>query len=122
MNSGAWLATHHSMSAEVDPMKSAMARTDWGHAGWATTLARGCCAFASARRRAGKVACTMQAPCQIFMFWRPVCERLTREEYKQVINPLASTPAMDHWAQELASGATNDLGKARKIFDALARH
>ena len=49
-------------------------------------------------------------------------QRLTREEYKQVINPLASTPAMDHWAQELVSGATNDLGKARKIFDALARH
>ena len=49
-------------------------------------------------------------------------ERLTREEYKQVINPLASTPAMDRWAQELARGATNDLGKARKIFDALARH
>jgi tetratricopeptide (TPR) repeat protein len=49
-------------------------------------------------------------------------EWLTREEYKQVINPLASTPAMDHWAQELVGGATNDLGKARKIFDALARH
>jgi len=49
-------------------------------------------------------------------------ERLTRAEYKQIINPLASTPAMDHWAQELVGGATNDLGKARKIFDALARH
>ncbi len=24
-------------------------------------------------RRAGNVACTMQAPCQIFMFSRPVC-------------------------------------------------
>jgi tetratricopeptide (TPR) repeat protein len=49
-------------------------------------------------------------------------ERLTRAEYVQVINPLASTPAMDRWAQELTHGATNDLGKARKIFDALARH
>jgi tetratricopeptide (TPR) repeat protein len=49
-------------------------------------------------------------------------ERLTPEEYRQVINPLASTPAMDRWAQELVRGATNDLGKARKIFDALARH
>ena len=49
-------------------------------------------------------------------------ERLTRAEYKQVINPLASTPAMDQWAQELVRGATNDLGKARMIFDALARH
>jgi tetratricopeptide (TPR) repeat protein len=49
-------------------------------------------------------------------------ERLTRAEFVQAINPLASTPAMDRWAQELARGATNDLGKARKIFDALARH
>jgi tetratricopeptide (TPR) repeat protein/TolB-like protein len=49
-------------------------------------------------------------------------ERLTRAEYVQVINPLASTPAMDRWAQELIRGATNDPGKARKIFDALARH
>jgi tetratricopeptide (TPR) repeat protein/TolB-like protein len=49
-------------------------------------------------------------------------ERLMRAEYVQVINPLASTPAMDRWAQELTHGATNDLGKARKIFDALARH
>jgi tetratricopeptide (TPR) repeat protein len=29
---------------------------------------------------------------------------------------------MDRWAQELTRGATNDLAKARKIFDALARH
>ena len=29
---------------------------------------------------------------------------------------------MDRWAQELTRGATNDLDKARKIFDALARH
>jgi tetratricopeptide (TPR) repeat protein len=49
-------------------------------------------------------------------------ERLTPEEYHQVINPLASTPAMDRWALELTGGATNDLAKARKLFDALARH
>jgi tetratricopeptide (TPR) repeat protein len=49
-------------------------------------------------------------------------ERLTPAEYKQVVNPLASAPAMDRWAQELVRGATNDLGKARQIFDALARH
>jgi tetratricopeptide (TPR) repeat protein len=49
-------------------------------------------------------------------------ERLTPEEYRQVVNPLASTPAMERWAQDLVLGATNDLGKARKIFDALARH
>jgi tetratricopeptide (TPR) repeat protein len=51
-----------------------------------------------------------------------VRERLTRDEYKQVVNPLTSTPAMDRWAQELTRGATNDLAKARKLFDALARH
>ena len=49
-------------------------------------------------------------------------ERLTPEEYRQISHPLASTPAMDRWAQELVRGATNDLGKARQIFDALARH
>ena len=49
-------------------------------------------------------------------------QRLTSGEYKLVINPLASTPAMDLWAQELTRGATNDMGRARKIFDALARH
>jgi tetratricopeptide (TPR) repeat protein len=49
-------------------------------------------------------------------------QRLTRDEYQQVVNPLASTRAMDRWAQELTRGATNDLAKARKLFDALARH
>jgi tetratricopeptide (TPR) repeat protein len=49
-------------------------------------------------------------------------KRLTSAEYKLVINPLAGTPAMDRWAQELTRGATNDLDRARKIFDALARH
>ena len=49
-------------------------------------------------------------------------QRLTAVEYKLVVNPIASTPAMDRWAQELTRGATNDLDKARKIFDALARH
>ena len=49
-------------------------------------------------------------------------QRLTPAEYKQVVNPLASTPAMDRWAQELTRGATNDLAKARMLFDSLARH
>ncbi len=49
-------------------------------------------------------------------------QRLTPTEYTRVVNPLASTPAMDRWAQELTRGATNDLDKARKLFDALARH
>ncbi|MCX6922749.1 MAG: tetratricopeptide repeat protein, partial [Verrucomicrobia bacterium] len=49
-------------------------------------------------------------------------QRLTSAEYKLVINPLASLPEMDRWARELTRGATNDLDKARRIFDALARH
>jgi tetratricopeptide (TPR) repeat protein len=49
-------------------------------------------------------------------------QRLTSAEYKLVVNPIASTPAMDLWAQELTRGATNDLDRARKIFNALARH
>ena len=49
-------------------------------------------------------------------------QRLTPAEYKLVVNPLASTPAMDRWAQELTRGATNDLEKARLIFQALTRH
>jgi tetratricopeptide (TPR) repeat protein len=49
-------------------------------------------------------------------------QRLSSGEYKLVINPLASTLAMDRWAQELTRGATNDLDRARKVFDALARH
>jgi len=49
-------------------------------------------------------------------------QRLTSTEYKLVINPLAGTPEMDQWAQELTRGATNDLDRARKIFKALARH
>ena len=49
-------------------------------------------------------------------------QRLTSVEYKLAVNPLASTPAMDLWAQELTRGATNELDRARKIFDALARH
>src|SRR5437016_7170272 len=73
MNSGASLLAHHSMIAEVEPIKSAIASTDSGHSGCATTLALGYAARASATRRAGNVACTMQVPCQIFMFCRPVC-------------------------------------------------
>ncbi len=49
-------------------------------------------------------------------------QRLTPAEYKLVVNPLASTPAMDRWAQEMTRGATNDLEKARMIFQALTRH
>ena len=49
-------------------------------------------------------------------------QRLTPAEYEQVIDPLASTPAMDRWAEELTRGATNDLDKAKMIFHALSRH
>lgn len=48
-------------------------------------------------------------------------ERLTKEELKMVVNPLAGTPQMKRWAQELTKGADDDLEKARAIFDGLAQ-
>ena len=47
--------------------------------------------------------------------------KLSPAELGLVANPLASTPEMRRWAQELTKGATNDLHKARMLFDALAR-
>jgi tetratricopeptide (TPR) repeat protein len=49
-------------------------------------------------------------------------KQLTKDEYRLVKNPLASTPEMDRWAGELTAGATNDLQKARMLFDKLTRH
>jgi len=49
-------------------------------------------------------------------------KRLTSEEARQVINPMAATPAMTNWAVELTAGAPDDMQKARKIFEALTRH
>jgi tetratricopeptide (TPR) repeat protein len=49
-------------------------------------------------------------------------QKLTADELTLVTNPLASTPEMNKWAHQLSAGATNDLGKAKLLFDALSRH
>jgi tetratricopeptide (TPR) repeat protein len=49
-------------------------------------------------------------------------ERLTREEQDLLVRPLATTTELDSRARELAAAGTNDLGKARLVFDALAGH
>ena len=72
MNSGASLATHHSMMRRRGPdeIRHRQHRSrDIPDAPppWPADAPR----FASASRRAGNVACTMQVPCQIFMFSRP---------------------------------------------------
>jgi peptidyl-prolyl cis-trans isomerase SurA len=51
-----------------------------------------------------------------------LCKCLTRQECREIINPLAATPPMTNWASELTQGAGDDLTKAKKLFDALARH
>lgn len=48
-------------------------------------------------------------------------ERLTQDELKMVVNPLASSPEMKRWAQQLTQVAQSDLDKAKKIFAALTR-
>ena len=48
--------------------------------------------------------------------------RLSAEELALVNLPLASTPEMKRWAEELIQGAANDQEKARKLHDALAGH
>jgi tetratricopeptide (TPR) repeat protein len=47
--------------------------------------------------------------------------KLTPSERALVVNPLASRPEMKRWAQQVTRGAGNDLTKARKLFDTLAR-
>jgi tetratricopeptide (TPR) repeat protein len=49
-------------------------------------------------------------------------ERLTPEEIEGVVNPLASSPEIQRWAQELTQDGKDDLDKAKRIFDALLRH
>jgi tetratricopeptide (TPR) repeat protein len=46
-------------------------------------------------------------------------ERLTEDELKMVVNPIASSAEMKHWAEQLTEGATSDLDKAKAIFGAL---
>jgi hypothetical protein len=47
-------------------------------------------------------------------------QKLTPEEVALVVNPLTSTSEMKTRARELTVGATNDLQKARMLYDALA--
>ncbi len=49
-------------------------------------------------------------------------QKLSPEEMKNVINPLAITPQMKKWAHELTAGATNDFEKGRMLSDALSLH
>ncbi len=46
--------------------------------------------------------------------------KLTPDEKKLVVNPLASTPEMDGWARRITAGATNDDAKAQLLFRTLA--
>ncbi len=46
-------------------------------------------------------------------------ERLTEDELKMVVNPIASNAEMKHWAEQLTEGTTSDLDKAKALFDAL---
>jgi tetratricopeptide (TPR) repeat protein len=48
-------------------------------------------------------------------------QKLTPKELAVVLNPLASSPPMKRWAQQLTGGAMTDLGKAKRLFEALAR-
>jgi tetratricopeptide (TPR) repeat protein len=48
-------------------------------------------------------------------------QKLSDEELPLVVNPLACTREMKTWADELVLGATNELQKARLIFDALVQ-
>ncbi len=48
-------------------------------------------------------------------------KKLTREELKMVVNPVASSSEIKRWALQLTEDADSDLGKARAIFDGLVR-
>jgi tetratricopeptide (TPR) repeat protein len=53
-------------------------------------------------------------------FTEALRQKLTPEEFKLVVNPLASTPEMDRWARTLTADATNDEARARILFETLA--
>ena len=48
-------------------------------------------------------------------------ERLTKDELKMVVNPIASSEDMKHWAEQLTEGAASDFDKANALFDGLMR-
>lgn len=48
-------------------------------------------------------------------------ERLTEDEMAMVVNPIARSAEMKHWAEQLTEGAASDLDKAKAIFEVLTR-
>lgn len=48
-------------------------------------------------------------------------KQLTEAEFKLAGNPLAGTPEMKQWAVQLTRGATNDLEKAKQLFEGITR-
>ena len=48
--------------------------------------------------------------------------RLSASELLLVTNPLASSPEMKKWAQQLAGDARDEREKAKRLFDGLTRH
>jgi tetratricopeptide (TPR) repeat protein len=53
---------------------------------------------------------------------RSLSEKLSKRELELVVNPLDATAAMGLWAQQLVAGATNELDKAKRIYDGLIVH
>jgi len=48
-------------------------------------------------------------------------DRLTKKELEMVTNPVASSPEIKRWAQQLTEGLTNDVEKAKALFEGLTR-
>jgi tetratricopeptide (TPR) repeat protein len=48
-------------------------------------------------------------------------ERLTKDELEMVVNPIANSPGLRCWAQQLTTDSSSDLEKAKALFDALTR-
>lgn len=49
-------------------------------------------------------------------------QRITAKEISQAVNPLQSTPEMNLWAKQTTAAATNDMQRARLLFEALMQH
>ena len=49
-------------------------------------------------------------------------QKLTNTEIERVRNPLASSAEMKLWAQQITAGVTDELTKARMLFEALIQH
>lgn len=47
---------------------------------------------------------------------------LSADELGVLVRPLESTPDIKRWAEELTHGATNELAKAKALYDGLTRH